>query len=93
MTTNTNDITGLPEPGTPIPRRRLNRKTHAAILSGDSDLLPAVETAKQEGVCVWLIHGPVRSRVDGTATYARELWDAVDERIELTQTFMDGVAR
>jgi len=67
--------------------------SHAAILSGDSDLLPAVETAKQEGVCVWLIHGPVRSRVDGTATYARELWDAVDERIELTQTFMDGVAR
>ena len=67
--------------------------SHAVVLSGDSDLLPAVEAAKQEGVCVWLVHGPERSRVDGKSTYARELWDAVDERVEITQVFMDGVAR
>jgi uncharacterized LabA/DUF88 family protein len=66
---------------------------HAAILSGDSDLIPAVTAAKQEGVCVWLIHGPVRSRIDGKATYARELWDETDERIELTQTLIDTAVR
>lgn len=61
---------------------------HAVVLSGDSDLVPAVEVAKQEGVCVWLVHGPRRSK-----TYARELWDAVDERIELTAALMSSVAR
>lgn len=59
---------------------------HAAIISGDADLIPAVEAAKQEGVCVWLFHGPENS-------YARELWDVVDERVALTQPFMDSVAR
>jgi uncharacterized LabA/DUF88 family protein len=66
---------------------------HAAVLSGDSDLIPAVEVAKQEGVCTWLVHGPARSKSDGSSTYARELWEAVDERIELTQAFMTGIAR
>jgi uncharacterized LabA/DUF88 family protein len=66
---------------------------HAAILSGDSDLIPAVEVAKVEGVCVWLFHGPTQSKVSGTPTYARELWDVADERIELTQSFIDGCAR
>lgn len=59
---------------------------HAAIISGDADLIPAIEVAKQEGVCVWLFHGPGQS-------YARELWDVADERVELTQPFMDAVAR
>ena len=67
--------------------------TPAALLSGDSDLIPAVEAAKQEGVCVWLVHGPAHSKVDGKSTFARELWDVVDERIELTQAFMDTVKR
>jgi uncharacterized LabA/DUF88 family protein len=67
--------------------------SHAAIFAGDGDLIPAVEVAKQEGVCVWLFHGPARSRTSGMATYARELWDVADERIELTQVFMDGCAR
>jgi len=59
---------------------------HAAIISGDADLIPAVEVAKQEGVCVWLFHGPEH-------TYARELWDVADERVALTQPFMDSIAR
>jgi len=59
---------------------------HAAIVSGDADLIPAVEVAKQEGVCVWLFHGPAGS-------YARELWEVVDERFELTQAFMTSCAR
>lgn len=59
---------------------------HAAIISGDADLIPAIEVAKQEGVCVWLFHGP-------KGTYAQELWGVADERVPLTQPFMDSVAR
>ncbi len=66
--------------------------SHAALLSGDSDLIPAVTVANQEGVSVWLVHGPRRSK-KGQPTYAQELWDAVDDRLELTQVFMDGIAR
>jgi uncharacterized LabA/DUF88 family protein len=61
--------------------------------SGDSDLIPAVEVAQQEGVCLWLVHGPSRSRANGTSTHARELWDAADERIELTPAFIAPLAR
>jgi uncharacterized LabA/DUF88 family protein len=61
--------------------------SHAAIVTGDSDLIPAVNVAKQEGVSVWLVHGPSRS------SYAQELWDAVDERLELDQAFMDKIQR
>ena len=32
--------------------------THAAVVSGDSDLLPAFDVARQEGISVWLFHGP-----------------------------------
>jgi len=67
--------------------------THAAVVSGDSDLIPAVMVAKEEGVCVWLFHGPRRSRKDGTSTYALELWEAADERMELDAAFMKAVAR
>jgi uncharacterized LabA/DUF88 family protein len=66
---------------------------HAVLFAGDSDLIPAVEVAKQEGVCVWLVHGPSRSRANGTSTYARELWEAADERIELTPAFIAPLAR
>ena len=67
--------------------------SHAAMVSGDSDLIPAVVAAKLEGVCVWLFHGPSNSKVNGKPTFARELWDACDERIELDQPFMARVAR
>ena len=35
--------------------------THAAVVSGDSDLIPAFEAAQQEGIKTWHIHGPERS--------------------------------
>ena len=35
--------------------------THLALSSGDSDLLPAVEAAKREGVVVWPVHGPANA--------------------------------
>ena len=67
--------------------------THAAVVSGDSDLIPAFEVAREEGILVWLIHGPKVSKVDGKSTYAQELWDAADERLLLTQDLMNRVAR
>lgn len=60
--------------------------THLALLSGDSDLLPAVEAAKQEGVVVWLVHGPSR-------TYANDLWTAADNRMVVDRAFAAEVAR
>ncbi len=60
--------------------------THAAVVSGDSDLIPALEVAQQEGIKTWLIHGPEHS-------YARELWQKADDRFEMTQEFMASIAR
>ena len=61
--------------------------THAALIAGDSDFIPAVEVAKQEGISVWLFHGSGRSG-DSRSTYADELWIAADERYELTREFL-----
>lgn len=66
--------------------------THAAVVSGDSDLVPAFEVARQEGISIWLFHGPRKSKAGGTSTYASELWLAADERVELDQVFMNRVA-
>jgi len=60
--------------------------THAAIVTGDSDLLPAFEAAQVEGVVVCLVHGP-------KSTYASELRSVADERIEMDDEFMDAVRR
>lgn len=60
--------------------------THLALFSGDSDLLPAVEAAKQEGVVVWLVHGPAH-------TYANDLWTAADNRMIVDRAFASEVAR
>lgn len=49
-------------------KQRIGR---AALITGDSDLLPAVEIARNEGVLVHLYHGQ---------QYHNELWDACDER-------------
>jgi uncharacterized LabA/DUF88 family protein len=67
--------------------------SHAAIIAGDSDLLPAFHTAKQEGILVWLFHGPRVSKKDGSPTFAQELWQAADERHEIDLAFMRRVRR
>ncbi len=59
-----------------------NQITHAALLAGDSDFLPAVEAAKLEGVLIHLYHGP---------TYHKDLWDQCDERTLIDQAFIDGI--
>ncbi|MGH7411495.1 MAG: NYN domain-containing protein [Candidatus Methylomirabilis sp.] len=47
-----------------------------ALLTGDSDLLPAVKRAREEGILVRLVHGP-------KSTYHRDLWSEADEPREI----------
>jgi uncharacterized LabA/DUF88 family protein len=56
--------------------------TDAAILAGDSDFLPAIIAAKQEGVVVHLFHGQFPHR---------DLMQACDERTRVDQAFVDSV--
>lgn len=67
--------------------------THTAVLAGDSDLLPAFRVAKDEGVLVWLFHGPKVSKKDGDSTFAQELWQLADERCEVDMAFMQAIRR
>lgn len=67
--------------------------THVALLAGDGDFVPAVKVAKEEGVSVWLFHGPAVSRENGRPTYSRELWQAADDRIEIDSAFVHSVSR
>jgi uncharacterized LabA/DUF88 family protein len=53
-----------------------------AILTGDSDYIPAIQVAKDEGILVHLIHGP-----DGS--YHQQLWDIADERRRITKEVLD----
>lgn len=46
----------------------------AVLIAGDSDFLPAIAVAKDEGVLIHLVHSPDLKEVH------RELWDAADER-------------
>lgn len=60
-----------------------------ALLSGDSDYLPAIEAVKREGVLTVLWHGRVGSRVGPS----RELFEICDDRRELTPELLAQVAR
>lgn len=65
---------------------------YVALMAGDADLMPAVRVAQQEGVVVWLFHGPRTSKVDGASTYSMELWKAADERREIDGGLIAQVA-
>ena len=56
----------------------------AIIIAGDSDFIPAVEVAKNEGVSVILYHGN---------SYHRDLWQSADERFLIDQATLDSVRR
>ena len=64
---------------------------HAAVVSGDSDLIPAFRVAKEEGILLWLFHGPRESKKDGYSTFANELWQEADERYEINLNFMQRI--
>jgi len=53
----------------------------AFIIAGDSDFIPAIRTAKSEGVVTYLVHG---------ADPHDDLLDEVDERIEITPELLSG---
>jgi Uncharacterized conserved protein len=60
------------------------RITDAAILAGDSDFLPAIELAKQEGVVMHLYHG---------RNPHRDLVACCDERVEIDMAFIESVRK
>ena len=66
-----------------VSRRRIDM---AILLAGDSDFIPAVRFAREEGALVRLVHGPV-------GTYKKELWTLSDERVELTQQLLHSFVR
>jgi uncharacterized LabA/DUF88 family protein len=60
--------------------------TRAVILTGDSDLLPAIQAAKNEGVVIHLCHGAGETRAH------RDLWDAADTRTAITEGLIRSVS-
>jgi uncharacterized LabA/DUF88 family protein len=56
------------------------------LVSGDSDLLPAVEAVKAEGVLFRLYHGTI-------ARPHADLFSAADERTAITQADIDRIPR
>lgn len=57
--------------------------THAAVVTSDSDFVPALEAAKAEGVVVWLFHP--------SAYYSQKLRNATDEWITVDREFLESV--
>ena len=51
--------------------------THAAILTGDSDFIPALEAAKEAGIHLKYFHGPVGS-------YHETIMNVIHESTEIT---------
>lgn len=61
--------------------------TNVAIFTGDSDLIPALEAVKREGIVVTLWHGSF-----GPDTRpSREIMEIADERRQLTKEIVDKI--
>jgi len=67
-------------------KRRMDR---VALLTGDSDTIPAVEAVKTEGVLVTLWHG----KFGTNASPSRDLVKIVDERCEISDDVVKRIAR
>jgi uncharacterized LabA/DUF88 family protein len=65
--------------------------SHIALITGDADYVPAVQLAKDEGVIVWLFHGPSKSRVNQRPVFSNDLWAEADERYEMDMQFMRDI--
>jgi len=61
------------------------------LVTGDSDLIPAVTAAQEAGVLVRLVHGPLNPQ--GRPTYHQDLWDLVDERRQVTREALRPMER
>jgi len=56
----------------------------AVIVAGDSDFVPAIRAAKDEGVLIRLVHGPSPQRAISAIA---------DERLRIDQLLIDRVRR
>jgi len=56
--------------------------SHAALIAGDSDLLPAISVAKNEGVLIHLYHG---------SSAHRKLIEMADERTLISKDFLKDI--
>ncbi len=63
--------------------------TNVAIFTGDSDLIPAMEAVKREGVLVSLWHGTNAA----TSAPGREILEVADERHPITQELINRILR
>lgn len=63
--------------------------TNAVIFTGDSDIIPALEAVKREGVLVTLWHGSFSPDTKPS----RELFEIADERRELTPDIVRNILR
>ena len=63
--------------------------TNAILLSGDSDLIPAILAVKREGVLTTLWHGSFSEHTSPS----RELFEECDERMQLTKALMKKIKR
>jgi uncharacterized LabA/DUF88 family protein len=63
--------------------------THVAVFTGDSDIIPALESVKREGVLVTLWHGSFSP----STRPSRELVEIADERRELTAEIVNRILR
>lgn len=73
--------------GLDIARDVTKREVDLVVLvSGDSDLIPAVDVAQSEGTIVRLVHGPGGS-------FHQDLWDKVDERKEMRREDLNRMER
>jgi uncharacterized LabA/DUF88 family protein len=61
--------------------------TSVAVFTGDSDIIPALEAVKREGVLVTLWHGSFSP----STRPSRELFEIADERRELTAGIVEGI--
>lgn len=61
--------------------------TRAVVVTGDSDFMPALKAAKNEGVLIHLYHG------SGENSPHRTVWDVADNRTEITRSLVDEVLR
>ena len=62
--------------------------TNIALFSGDSDLIPAIDAVKREGILVTLWHGSFK-----LCPPSRELFEICDERQELTSKMVTRTQR
>ena len=65
------------------------RITNAVVFTGDSDIIPALEAVKREGVLVTLWHGSFSANTSPS----RELFEVADERRQLTAEIVGQILR